>query len=328
MDATARLQLEVQLRDAKRAELQDRLQKHTAAVLRTRSGIQRRNLASGVAPSQPLDFLAIGDSWFEYPLTDDGFPTGFNQSIIGTEGTQLQSMGNPPPLILNYALHGQASTVMLTYENQEKIIKALTDPNTTYWTNGVTADAILVSAGGDDLAGDQFAIYLDYHGKGLDPARYDGILSSIKASYLDLFALRDIAAADLKLDPKQIPIFGHCYDYAIPNGKAAGPWGAFAGPWLKPSLDFSGYSPAEGLNIVQAAIDGFKKLLGDLAADKILGPGKTTNNFFLVDTIGTLTRNGNRPDGWANELHPYTEGFAALAKKFLADLQSHFPGRI
>jgi hypothetical protein len=131
-------------------------------------------------------------------------------------------MGNPSPTILSYALHGQSTTQMLSYENQEKILSALTDSGTTQWNNGTTADAILISAGGDDIVADQFAIYLDYHGSGLDAARFQGILGAIQAAYMDLFALRDIAAAQLKIDPKQIPIFGHCYDYAMPNGRPAG----------------------------------------------------------------------------------------------------------
>jgi hypothetical protein len=328
MDTVNRFELEKQLRDARNAEIDARIQSHTARVQRMRAGVSRRGVGAPAPRQLPLDFLAIGDSWFEYPLTDDGLLTGFNQGIVGETGTQLQSIGNPPPTILSYALHGQSTTQMLAYENQEKILSALTDPVTTQWNNGTTADAILISAGGDDIVGDQFAIYLDYHGSGLDAARFQGILAAIQAAYMDLFALRDIAAAQLKIDPKQIPIFGHSYDYAMPNGRAAGWPIRLAGPWLQPSLDFSGYNPTQGLAIVQNAIDSFQKLLADLAADKITLPGRTTNNFFLVNTIGTLVRNTTRPNGWANEIHPYTEGFGLLAGKFLGALQAHFPGRI
>jgi hypothetical protein len=41
-----------------------------------------------------------------------------------------------------------------------------------------------------------------------------------------------------------VPIFGHCYDFPIPNG--AHP--TCAGPWLKPSLDFCGYNLVQGTN--------------------------------------------------------------------------------
>jgi hypothetical protein len=71
-----------------------------------------------------LNFLAIGDSWFDYPLTDDGFITPIDQSIIGEVGTQLQSMGSPPPTILSYALYGQSTTATLSYERQEQILNA------------------------------------------------------------------------------------------------------------------------------------------------------------------------------------------------------------
>jgi hypothetical protein len=215
---------------------------------------------------------------------------------------------------------------MLTWERQNDILNDLT--KSSQWNNDVTADGILVSAGGDDVVGESFAIYLDYKGGGLDAARFQGILDSVQASYLDLFSLRDIAAAELKIDPKQMPIFGHCYDYAIPNGVPAGYWPYQSGPWLQPSLNFAGYDYNKGLNIVQMTIDAFKQKLLDLANDKIVPPGKTTNNFILIDTTKTLTRDDTFPNGWANELHPYTEGFTLLAAKFLAALQTHYPGRI
>ena len=52
------------------------------------------------------------------------------------------------------------------------------------------------------------------------------------------------------------------------------------------------------------------------------------NNYYLVDTRGTLTRDSSQPLGWANEIHPYSAGFLALANKFLPVLQGVFSGRI
>lgn len=327
MNTTNRLQLESELQDARRAEIERRTTAHNLAVWRNRIGDKRRITRGKAARAMPLDFLAVGDSWFDYPLDDYGLLSS-NQDIIGEVGTQLQSMGNPPPMILSHALFGLSSTAVLTYERQEAIFSALTDPNTNQWNNGVTADGILVSAGGDDVVGDSFAIYLDYQGGGLDTVRFQGILDSVQASYLDLFALRDSAAAEIGIDPKQLPILGHCYDYAIPNGVPAGSPFPLSGPWLQPSLNFAGYDYSDGLTIVQKAIDLFKQKLLDLATDTFVPAGKTTNNFILVPTTGTLTRDNTRPYGWANELHPYTEGFALLAAKFLTALQTHYPGRI
>jgi hypothetical protein len=161
--------------------------------------------------------------------------------------------------------------------------------------------------GGDDLVGDQFAIYLDYQGSGLDAARLQGALDSVSASYMDLFTLRDAIAPGK-------PVIGHCYDSAIPNGAAP----ICAGPWLQPSLEFAGYDFAEGVKIVAAIIDRFFTTLQALAA-------VPNNNFVLIDTRNTLAPVSGAQNGWANELHPYPAGFILLAQKWLTALQTQFP---
>jgi hypothetical protein len=291
-----RLDLSIQQRGAVEAELARRTLAHKRRVARLKRGARLRAEANKAPAQQSLDFLAIGDSWFDYPLNGND-PSFATTDIIA----QLKQLGSPPPLVLNYSLYGQATTSVLTYENQQNIIDAVTDP--TQWLNGAP-DGILASMGGDDLVGDQFAIYLDYEGSGLDTTRFEGALDSVRASYLDLFALRDAV-----LPGK--PVIGHCYDYAIPNGVAA----LCAGPWLQPSLEFSGYDLAEGLTIVSSMIDGFYTMVSELASD-------SKNNFVLVDTRGTLVRQSGVANGWANELHPYPAGFTALAQKFLTALQA------
>jgi hypothetical protein len=104
-------------------------------------------------------------------------------------------------------------------------------------TNGITAEWDSRFRWGNDIVGDQFAIYLDYCGKALDPTRFQGALDLVRASYMDLFALRDVVANELNLKSEAIPIFGHCYDYGIPDGMPAGKPIPFAGPWLKPPLE-------------------------------------------------------------------------------------------
>lgn len=308
------IRLEQQLRAAKEAEFDARENAHQIEVDRIKLGMSRRRTLGLAPPRPPLGFLAIGDSWFEYPLNDAGLPW-VNTAIVAN--FQLKAMGHPPPLILSHALHGQAMTAIMSWESQQRMATALADR--TRWPNETTGlpDAILLSGGGNDLVGDQFAIYLDFDGNGLNASRFQGVLGSILASYMDLFALRDRFAPG-------IPIFGHCYDYGIPNN--AHP--IFAGPWLHPSLAFCGYDYDEGLTIVTDAINNFRKMLSDLAHDVIKLPGTATNNFVLVDTVNTLTRDASPPNGWANEIHPYTAGFTALARKFLVALQARFPGRI
>jgi hypothetical protein len=315
-----RTQLYAQLKDAAEAQIAANIEQHKSRTERIRRGLEHRKSLGAKVSKPQLDLLAIGDSWFEYPLNgnDLPFPPVPVQNFAIAAKSQLGAIGNPPPRILNLALHGQATTAVLSYKKQEELRGVLQDP--TQWLNQKThlPDAILMSAGGDDIAGDQFAVYLDYGGGGLDAARFQGVLDSVQASYFDLFAFRDIFA-------KGVPIIGHCYDYAIPNGVCPI---CIAEGWLQPSLDFAGYGYGAGLDIVRVAIDGFYDMLHALATDAIVPKGKKTNNFILVDTRKTLPRSASPPQGWANEIHPYPAGFGTLAGKFLTTLQAKFPGRI
>jgi hypothetical protein len=193
----------------------------------------------------------------------------------------------------------------MSLPKQERISTALRDK--ANWLSG-KPDAILVSAGGNDIAGDQFCIFLDFNdgqAEGLNRSRFDKALGMVEACYLELFALRDRVAPD-------VPVFGHCYDFPIPNG--AHP--PCAGPWLKPSLDFCNWSTAEGTGIVHNALVELHDMLARLAGDN-------ANNFHLINTQNTLG-----PSEWANELHPTPEGFKEIALKFADALGQKFPERM
>jgi hypothetical protein len=302
MDEIERSAMRRQLREETEADIAARRQRHQFRVAQFKKDQEHRQRSQLAARSAPLDLLAIGDSWFDYPLNDYGVPWP-NQAIPA----QLELIGIPSPLILNEGLHGQAMTSIMGVANQEKYVGDITDPNN--WVSG-KPDAILVSGGGDDIAGDQFVIYLDHDSSSVDVDRFKGVLDSVEASYKALFMFRDRYAPGT-------PIIGHCYDYAIPDGSAV----VFAGPWLKPSLDFALDNYTQGLAIVKQAIDLFYDTLHALEGD-------AKNNFTVVDTRGVLTRDHSQPLGWANEIHPYTAGFVALAQKFLGILSGKFPGRI
>jgi hypothetical protein len=305
MDKRTRLYTE--LLESSKQQIETNIAEHKLRTSGIKHAIRRRkelqtSRKETPVPTTSLDFLAIGDSWFEYPLYNEVI--SFQNNAIVAQ-SQLGSIGNPPPQILNQALHGQATTAMLSWENQQQMMSVLQDPS--QWLNEATGlpDAILVSAGGDDLVGDQLAIYLDYGGGGLNLKRFQGVLDSVQASYFDLFAFRDIFA-------KGVPIIGHCYDYAIPNNVHPI---CTASAWLWPSLSFAGYDYNSGLQVVTQMIDKFHDMLASLASDP-------ANNFSLIDTRNTLTRGAAQPNGWANEIHPWYTGFTALADKFLAGLRA------
>jgi hypothetical protein len=260
--------------------------------------IQSRGL---VAAQPPLTMLAHGDSWFDYPLHgNDPLPLG-NTDIIA----QLGNMGAPQPVILNISHYGDATTDELSLAKQQRLIEALNDKDN--WLASGKPDAILFSGGGNDIAGEGFCICLDFKGagSGLDRKRFELALGGVEASYLDLFMFRDRYAPD-------VPITGHAYDFPVPNGIHP----ACIGPWLRPALDYTGWTTVEGQAIVKLALETFQAMLSRLAGDP-------TNHFVLVPTQGHLAAGD-----WANELHPKPEGFTTMCDLFLASLRGLFPGRI
>jgi hypothetical protein len=306
MNKLETLQLEWQsreaIKEAHRVEMERRTLEHQRSIARYEA---HRELTKFAGPV-PLNIHAIGDSWFEYPL-DGNIPLPFNFGIVGD--SQLKAKGNPNPNILSRALHGQASTAVMSYGKQAEMIDDWRNP--ANWHNG-KLDAILVSMGGDDIVGDQLAIYLTYGG-GVHTAdrRLQGALASVNASYMDLFDLRTRFAPN-------VPIYGHCYDYALPNGVPAA---LIFGPWLQPSFTFAHYNFSDAQQVVIDIIHQFRTMLNTLAAN-------AANKFHLIDTTNVIKPNNASPDGWANELHPYPTGFGRLADKFLAALRADFRGRI
>jgi hypothetical protein len=278
------------LRDSIEREIAGRIAAHRRDVSRIQKAVAR-----GEQP--PLMLLAHGDSWFNYPLNGNGLPWGDTDIIAN-----LENMGAPRPQILNISHFGDATTDEMGLRKQQRLIDALSNPKN--WLSG-KPDAILFSGGGNDIAGDQFCIYLNYkdsHTPGLDADRFAGRLASIRASYNDLFLFRDRHAP-------HVPIFGHGYDFPHPMT----PHPPCTGPWISPSLKFTGWTDDDGTQILHAALDRFQKTLVELASSE----------FIVVATQGTLAK-----EDWANELHPYPPGFKKLAARFLTELQNRFRGRI
>jgi hypothetical protein len=221
---------------------------------------------------------------------------------------QLTTTGGAPPVILNVSHYGDATTDELSLPKQQRMIQALQDPSN--WLDAAKPDAILFSGGGNDIAGEQFCIFLNYAAPGatgLNMVRFEKALEMVEASYLDLFAFRDRYARDT-------PIFGHSYDFPIPNGRRPSCPGV--GPWLLPSLQYCNWSVQQGAAIVKEALSEFCAMQRRLASD-------AANNFILVPTQGLL-----KPADWANELHPYPAGFKTIAAAFLKSLSEKFPGRL
>jgi hypothetical protein len=145
--------LQKQLRDEVAADIANRTAAHQVRIARLKLG-RTKAIGAGRQPAMPLLMLAHGDSWFDHPLTGNGFPFT-NTDIIA----QLSGMGAVNPVILNMSHHGDATTDELSLSKQQQLIEALDNQNN--WING-KPDAILFSGGGNDIVGERFYIFLNY----------------------------------------------------------------------------------------------------------------------------------------------------------------------
>ncbi len=191
---------------------------------------------------------------------------------------------------------------MLGVSKRQRIISNLQDPE-----NG-TFDALLFSGGGNDIAGDQFCLWLVEFVAGTSPAagvdtqRLADMLGVVQAAYVDLIKIRDAIIPDCV-------IFLHAYDFAQPTGQGV----CGLGPWLKPSLDLRGWTDfAAAAQIVKEVLQAFDKVLADLEQQH--------KNVVYVRTQGTLSPTTD----WANELHPTEQGFNKIAAVFLQALRKTF----
>jgi hypothetical protein len=221
------------------------------------------------------DILALGDSWFWYPFNNllipiyglwGGQKIVFAQGKVGAEAEEL------------------AKGKYL--KNFRRILKGYP---------GIKA--VLLSAGGNDFAGDDDLSKILAPKSACENATtgadcFDAgklnqlMFGTVVDSYRTL--LREIAT-----HRGEALVYLHNYDYAIPSGQGF----LGFGKWLKYPLDQAGVPLAVQPLAVNYLLDTFNDALAQIHyefADRTL----------LVDSSGVLS-----PGDWANELHPDMGGF-------------------
>jgi len=254
------------------------------------------------APSVPQGLLiAEGDSWFDYPLVDvldeleDTF--GYEMESVAHKGDTVEEMAYDAAQLAGLARKFQKLS-----------------------ENGRTPRAILLSGGGNDVAGDEFAVLLNHKQSGL-PALNQWIVKGVLEERL-LFAVVSLASQVTELSKRYFkgrvtPVFLHGYDYPVPDGRGflSGFW-VLPGPWLEPGFRQKGYQVlAQRCDIMVDLIDRFNAVLEGIPAHPGLGHVR------YIDLRGTLSNElaGSRyKQSWANELHPTAGGYRVVAAKFHA----------
>jgi hypothetical protein len=260
--------------------------------------IEIMNSPFDAATPPPKVLIAEGDSWFDYPWTDvlrvleDNY--FYNVESVAHKGDKIEGMA-----------YGGGQLEELT-----RRIEHLLERNTVPW-------AILLSGGGNDVAGPEFGVLLN-HAKsgvpGLNELIVQGVLERIRLAYITI--LQSITQICALRGHPHIPILVHGYDYPVPDGRGfLGGWGFLPGPWLEPGFREKEYkNTSQRKQIAAQLIDRFNAMLSGVV---------TISQFShvrYVDLRNTLSSGTDYQKWWDNELHPTEKGFQAVVTKFSTTL--------
>jgi hypothetical protein len=244
-----------------------------------------------------LVMITEGDSWFSYPL---------NANIAD----HIEMMDDFSFLRLEHN-GDDARDILGAGSEQLKKLK--------YYLKSYAVDALLMSAGGNDIVSDELGNFLNKKANGnpwqsaINLATLTTVLDDIVAAYARLLDARDT------LRPKCM-VFAHSYCYFQPTGrKATGPFGLLkSGPWMRPVLAKKGIDPdSEGRDLARYLVDELHARLTALAAVR--------SRFVVIDHRATLPGDDVH---WADEIHPSGTGFRRLAEDcWRPALKAAFPGR-
>ncbi len=279
------------------------LQRRTAAItegeerpLRATAGVIDTDKINRLGPESRDVLIAEGDSWFDYPFNDvlrfleDHH--GYDVESVAHKGDRLEEMA--------YA-GGQLEEFTRLVE---KVLRRRQIPR-----------AILLSGGGNDVAGDEFGMLLNHAQSsiaGLNESIIYGVINErVKMAYITIIS--QITAVTQRRVGRLLPILVHGYDYPVPDGRGfIGGWGPLPGPWLEPGFRDKGFSELDRrIELSKDLIERFNMMLEEIVSLPDFGHVKYVN---LRETLST---DENYKDDWANELHPTADGFEKVTNKFV-----------
>jgi hypothetical protein len=240
--------------------------------------------------------VAEGDSWFDYPwydvlrlLEDDH---GFEVESVAHKGDRIEEMAYSGGQLEEFARH------------LEKLLRRKVIPR-----------AVLLSGGGNDVAGREFGMLLNHARsggiRGLNDQVVAGIIDErIRFAYVTILsAVNRVCEERIQ---RRLPILVHGYDHPVPDGRGfLGGWWVLPGPWLEPGFREKGYDRLEErISLAGDLIDRFNDMLAGVVELPEL------SNVVYLDLRGTLSTGDDYQDWWGNELHPTADGFERVANRF------------
>ena len=272
---------------------------HAEALLRARA-------AQHAGHAKPFGgyLIAEGDSWFNHPLFDEiveKLEDDYNYRIESAArwGDTADNM--------RYTEGGDGKRLVKVFEKLQN--------------DGRVPRAILLSCGGNDIAGDRLIMLLRHArspNPGLDMPVVDAVFAHLEETIAGLVGM--LKRLGDNFFHRDVPVVIHGYGHAVPDGRGflGTPW--FSGPWLAPSFVEKGYGTlASRVSIIMVLIDRLNAMLRQIASH--------IPNVAYVDARPVLSSelaNDAYKLSWDNELHPTPDGFGAVAKLFHAAVQA-FP---
>jgi len=256
--------------------------------------------------------IAEGDSWFDYPFVD------VLELLEDDHGFRVESVA-----------HKGDTVEQMAYDDAQ--FKQLQRSFEHLAQDGKVPRAILLSGGGNDIAGTEFGVLLNHAKSGLPPIN-DKVAEGVMDERLR-FATGYLISTVTKLAQDffghKVPVLIHGYAYPVPDGRGyLGGFWVLPGPWLKPGFQEKGYfvndDAAELANcrdLMKDLIDRFNDVQASIAGSPKF------EHVMYVDLRQLLSNELPRAykQSWANELHPTEAGFQTVAKSF-SDALMTLPG--
>jgi hypothetical protein len=240
--------------------------------------------------------VAEGDSWFNYPWTD------ILRLLEDEHGYDVESAAHFGDTVEEMAYSGgQLERFSRLIEKQLR--------------RGRVPKAILLSGGGNDLAGTEFGMLLD-HARSASAGLNEQVVSGIidqrgRLAYITILsAITEVCREWIQ---RPLPILIHGYDYPVPDGRGfLGGWAFLPGPWLEPGFREKGFVRMQVRKaIVRDLVDRFNIMLQDVAAMPEFA------HVTFVDLRKTLSMGRNYRQFWENEMHPTVRGFRLVTDRFV-----------
>jgi hypothetical protein len=245
--------------------------------------------------------VAEGDSWFDYPwydilgfLEDDHF---YDVRSVAHMGDTVEDMAYSGGQLANFS------------RELEKLIRQSQIPK-----------AILLSGGGNDVAGLEFQTLLNHKSSpvpGLNQQVVSGIVDErVRFAYVTIISA--VTRVCEKWAGRKLPILVHGYDYPVPDGRGyLGGFSFLPGPWLEPGFRVKDYRLLDDRRtLARELIMRFNGMLEKLPAES------GYSHVRYVNLLGTLSnKDADYKLWWDNELHPTTMGFKTVTNKIAAALR-------